>query len=157
TGKQIKLLQASNGVWKALFSPDGSTILTSPYNNIAQLFDPISGEQFAPLKGHAQMITGAEFGPDGRRFVTASNEGLVIVWDWEPGRQVRTFRGHAGGVQTAEFSRDGMSILTTSRDRTVQVWDSETARLRLKIDTGRQYPFAAFSPDGLEVVTNTHG
>jgi hypothetical protein len=55
----------------AVFSPDGSKILTASNDKTAKLWD---------LKGHTDVVNSVVFSPDGKRILTASDDLTTIIW-----------------------------------------------------------------------------
>jgi WD40 repeat protein len=74
----------TKGVHSAVFSPDGSQILTlSREDNTAKLWNT-EGEMLADFVGHTDMINSAVFSPDGSWIITASDDQIAKIW---PGPQ----------------------------------------------------------------------
>jgi WD40 repeat protein len=57
--------------WVAI-SPDGRRIASASQDQAAWLWDGVTGQSVAPLRGHTEAVWHAAFSPDGRRVVTAS-------------------------------------------------------------------------------------
>jgi WD40 repeat protein len=126
------------------------------------------------LAGHEGFVLSANFNPDGQRIVTGSADKTARVWDATTGKELIVLRGHEGGVKSAAFSPDGSRIVTASDDSTARLWDAATgtelAVLRppereeissrpdgppVVVHTRSAMSSAAFSPDGLRVVTGS--
>jgi WD40 repeat protein len=93
----------------AIFSPDGSQILTGAADGVARLWNG-RGELLAELAGHGgRDITSIAFAPDGRSILTAALDNRVQLW-WTPGaifewlkrasvyRLMDTGRGRSSGL-----------------------------------------------------------
>lgn len=153
-GKRLaELAGHTNTVRSAVFSSDGSRILTTSMDSTARLWDR-DGKPIAVLAGHTKPILSAELSSDGRRIVTTSADGTARLWDSEgrPGPVLA-----AEGVSYATFSPDGSRIATIaeSKDHTVRLWDGqwkEIARLAGHTDSVRS---VAFSADGRRIVTGS--
>lgn len=113
-------------VFSALFSPDGSMLLTASDDGTTQIRDPQTGRCMSTIMAHEGIVFVARFAPYSPEFVTAGADGVVCLWDIETSECVQEFRGHTGSVHCAAFSPSGLLLLTTSRDRTLRLWEKET-------------------------------
>jgi WD40 repeat protein len=129
--------QESNA-WSAVFSPDGTRILSPLDDSGAWLWDAETGEQIATLRGHDNRVRSAAFSPDGTRIVTASEDNTAPLWDANTGRKITILRGHGSDVNSAAFTADGARIVTASDDHTMRLWDEETGQeiTRVTIEAG---------------------
>ena len=154
TNTQIAVLEGHTGqVWSAVFSPDGSSIVTASDDQTMRLWDARSGKQLHFIR-HNGPVYSASFSSDGSRIVTASRDRRARVFDARTGRQLTVLEGHEGEVRSASFSRDGSRIVTGSADRTARVWDAQTgAQLVVLRGHGALVASATFSPDGTLVLT----
>src|SRR5207248_2471555 len=71
----------TNGVNSAVFSADGSRIVTASADHTARVWDAASGRSLAVLRGHTSQVTSAAFSGDGTRIVTASDDKTARLWD----------------------------------------------------------------------------
>ncbi|OLT62667.1 MULTISPECIES: WD40 repeat domain-containing protein [Moorena] len=100
-----------SAVTSAVFSPDGSRILTASEDTTARLWN-LKGELITTLAGHSARVNSAVFSPDGNTIVTTSQDKTAKLWDKE-GNLLNTLRGHdcdRNGqcrVNSALFSPDG--------------------------------------------------
>ena len=51
----------------AVYSPDGSSVLTASGDGTARIWDAESGEELVTLSGHTDCVTSAVYSPDGAR------------------------------------------------------------------------------------------
>jgi WD40 repeat protein/CHAT domain-containing protein len=138
----------------AVFSPNGSQILTVSEDRIARLWDT-QGHLLAefPL-GHEAEVKSIVFSPDGRQFLTASHDETARLWDLQ-GNLLAEFRGHKERLKSAVFSPDGSQILTESLDNTARLWDLQGNFLtEFRVDE-RHLRSAIFSPDGRQILTTS--
>ncbi|NLH72445.1 MAG: protein kinase, partial [Verrucomicrobia bacterium] len=129
-------LQHDDMVFFALFSPDGSRLLTVSRNNSAYLWDAKSGQALAPplrhdpslvRSGHYRGPTEplfARFSPDSKRIVTASIDHTAQLWDSATGKPVTGPLPHPDSVTFAEFSPDGRLLATACSDGAARLWDT---------------------------------
>ena len=111
----------------AVFSHDGSKIVTTHYSDIACVWDAQTGAQLHTLTG---PVWSAVFSPDSSKIVTASSDDTARVWDVHTGACLHTLTGHAGPVWLALFNSDGSKIVTVSQDGTARVWFDTRDRAR---------------------------
>ncbi|HEX2570325.1 MAG TPA: AAA-like domain-containing protein, partial [Polyangia bacterium] len=144
----------TGAIWRSVFSPDGSRILTASLDGTARVWDAGTGRSLLTLRGHTNWVVAAAFSPDGSRILTASYDGTARVWDAGTGRSLLTLQGHTNWVVAAAFSLDGSRILTASYDGTVRVWDAGTGRSLLTLQGHTKEVVAAtFSSDGSRILT----
>ena len=143
-------------IHSAVFSPDGSRIVTASDDLTARVWDAENGHLLATLTGHAGGINSAAFSPDGVHIVTAGSDNQARVWDTNDGHLVVTLNGHAGGINSAVFSPDGKRIVTASDDHFAAVWDAASGYLLfVLIGHNKEVNSAVFSPgpNALRIVT----
>ncbi|PDW03664.1 NACHT and WD repeat domain-containing protein [Candidatus Viridilinea mediisalina] len=145
------LVDHTEGVNNAIFSPDGTRILTSSDDRTARLWG-LDGQPLATLMGHTDAVISAGFSPDGQRIITASKDGIVLLWNAN-GQRLATLVGHMGWVNSAVFSPDGTRILTASADRTARLWDVEGQLLATLVGHVGWVNSAIFLPDGQRILT----
>ena len=149
TGELTLTLAAEGGLSTALFSPDGSRILTSADD--ARVWDANTGVLISRLDGHTDRVVDAEFSAQDGAIVTASWDGTAKVWG--PDFKIRhTLGGHRPNLQHAQFSPEG-SLVVTSDAGGAKIWDTSTGRLYLQFDTSMGMRLAAISPSEAAVAT----
>ena len=77
------IIEHTDRVVSAAFSPDGTRIVTASWDKTAQVWRSDSGALIAELKGHADKVSSAAFSPDGSRIVTASDDKTARVWRFD--------------------------------------------------------------------------
>lgn len=155
TGKMKRRLQGhTHEVNAAVFSPDGTRVLTASADHTARLWDARHGTELAVFRGHEGPVIDAAFSPDGKRIATTSGDGTARIWE-PSGRGIATLRGHEGKVFTVSFSPDGAHVVTAGEDGTVRLWDAATLeQLAIPlVGHSAEVNFIQFSPDGRRVVT----
>ena len=80
----------------AVFSPDGTRILTASRDKTAKLWDATSGKLIVSFS-HQDEVNDAEFSPDGARILTASGDKTAKLWDAASGKLIASF-AHQGIV-----------------------------------------------------------
>jgi WD40 repeat protein len=122
---------ADAGLNDAVFSPDGSQILTASGDGTARIWSATTGaQQLVLTEPGGAVLNGATFSADGKEVVTASNDGTTTVWDAATGVPTLVLRGHRGAVFSASFSPDGKEVITASEDGTAKIWDAQPVGTR---------------------------
>jgi len=145
----------ANGRSRAVFSPDGSYILTISEDYSVRLWD-LRGTLLTTLalQGRIARAGSAVFSPDGSRLLTSTGSGNTQVWDTQ-GQLLATVVRKMPIVRTngVVFSPDGSHVLTVLIDRTAQLWDAEGQLLATLQGHGGDITSAEFSPDGSRFLT----
>jgi WD40 repeat protein len=113
-------MEHTGSVNSAVFSLDGTRILTRSADNTTKLWD-LKGNLLADLNKHTDDVTSAIFSPDGTRILTASQDKTAKLWDLK-GNLLADLNKHTDEVNSAVFSSDGTRILTASSDGTAKLW-----------------------------------
>jgi WD40 repeat protein len=140
------------GVVSAVFSPDGTEILTAGDGGV-EIWNARTLTRIRRLPYAPSILYSASYSPDGRRIATASSDGTARIFDAATGRQLHVFRGPSA-VTSARFSPDGRLLVTSSRDDVVRVSDIATGALKAIFSDHTDTVWnASFSPDGKRVVS----
>jgi WD40 repeat protein len=138
----------------AVFSPDGTYVLTASHDGTARLFDCASSREIARYQGKGDAVTSAAFSPDDTCVLTASDDGTARLFDRASSREIARYQGHENWLTSAVFSPDGTCVLTASFDRTARLFDRASSREIARYRDHRDaVSSAVFSPDGTCVLT----
>ncbi|AUX40494.1 uncharacterized protein SOCE26_018950 [Sorangium cellulosum] len=150
------VLDHSDWVTRAGYSPDGKRIVTACMDRTARVWNADASGEPIVLRGHEEGLWSAAFSPDGERIVTSSWDRTARVWNADGTGAPLVLRGHEAEVWSAAFSPDGERIVTTSWDRTARVWNADGTGAPLVL-RGHEDALlsAAFSPDGKRIVTSS--
>jgi WD40 repeat protein len=138
----------------AVLSDDGTHLLTTSADKVAQLWSVPHGRRLHDLRGHGEpknpferepkaqqtrrehqlgVLTG-DFDDSGDHVATAGADGTARVWDVRSGKLERVMRGHTQNVSTVQFSPDASRLLTGSPDGTARVWRVRTGAQLRRVD-----------------------
>lgn len=120
--ERVTLKGNSDDVTGAIFSADGSKIVTTSRDAVARVWDANTGKELVVLHEPHTVVYRAMFSPDGSKIVTTSDTAMAKVWDAKTGVVFATLEGHSDLVNSAVFSQDGSKIVTASNDRTARVY-----------------------------------
>ena len=140
-----------DAVYDAVFSPDGTRILTASWDKTAKLWDAASGKLIASFV-HQAAVNDAAFSPDGRRILTASADKTAKLWDADSGELIVSFT-HQSTINAAAFSPDSARIVTASADHSAKLWDAASGKLIASFTHQDEVSDAEFSPDGARILT----
>ncbi len=107
----------------AVFSPDGSKILSGSSDNTLILWDVQTGEIIRRFEGHTGAVNGVIYSLDGQTAISGSDDGTLIQWDIETGGIIRRYEEHTDRVTVVALSPDGTMFASGSADRMIIVFD----------------------------------
>lgn len=150
------------------FTRDGSRLVTASSDMTLRVWDMMPRFRGVVLQGHNSTVRQALFMPDGKSVITAGFDRRVLLFDASSGRRLdndRFAEVHQDRVDGLALSPRGDQFVTVSRDNTAKLWGlvpasqprilmrSEDASVPRSHDD--EVTNAAFSPDGLRIVTTS--
>jgi WD40 repeat protein len=148
--KERAILPSGGPVNSAVFSPDGSRVVTASDDGSARIWS-VPGRVPARVLRHAGPVRTAEFSQDGALVLTASADGTARIWRAGSGTHVRTLQDGAP-LTSASFSPDGSRVVTTG-DGGARLWRAATGTMVHRLHHPGPVVGASFSRDGRLVVT----
>jgi WD40 repeat protein len=103
------------------WSPDG-TRLAIAGDDLVVLWNPITHDVSATLRGHSGTVSDVSFSLDGSRLLSASSDGTVRIWDVASARTLLVLDTRSGGLRSARMSSDERELITTGNDGRVITW-----------------------------------
>lgn len=156
TGQRLATLEGhSNRVLEAVFSPDGTLIVSVSADLTARIWDAAAGKLHATIEfGEASVgRRHAEFSPNGANVLTVA--GKVQIWDATTGKLLLTLVDPESKVMSARYSPDSARIVTVG-GKTAKVWDAISGKLLVTLSgDDESIRSAEFSPDGRRIVTGS--
>ncbi len=152
-------LEHAAAVTHAVFSPDGSSVITSSRDGTAKLWRVDGGQ--AVVLPHPEAVFGAAFDPTGSRVATACKDGIARLWTAAgellgelPGEEPAASLSCDQELYGVRFSPGGRSVLGWGRASSACLWSTESGGLIAEL-SGHEGPLrsAAFSRDGRLVLT----
>lgn len=114
------VLESSREQFDAIFTPDGSHVVTAGRERLAKMWDLSTGQVVETFEGAETALSIS----DGNLLASAAFDGLIRIWDLDSRRLVTTLRGHQGTVTDVQITPDGSTVVTGGyEDGTIRVWD----------------------------------
>ena len=154
TKEETHFVNAQN--YKALFAPDGQTIVTITNDFNANIWDSEGNWLFSVdgtnnNKGNP-VISSISFSPDSKKLMISSSADITKVVNLETKKIALDFEDY--GVFSSSFSPDGKQILAASFDKKAKIWDASTGKVIQKLEGHTKFAdFAKYSPDGKKLIT----
>jgi WD40 repeat protein len=142
-------------------SADGLRILI-PGDQLAYKFahvwDSVTCEQIAILRGHEYALTNVQFFASGLRAMSGAHDNTLRVWDTTTGKELVTLRSSDGAPYVSAISPDGTRAISISDDNDPRLWDLEAGAeiAVLKVES-KQFKDVAVTPDGKTAITISKG
>jgi WD40 repeat protein/uncharacterized caspase-like protein len=124
-GNVYAMALSPNGRWLALggWMAPGHGVRDDDVGDI-RVYDFMTGELQALLKGHHGAVHALAFSPDSKRLISGSADHNAMIWDVEARRPLLApLRGHDAEIYRVAFMPDGARVVTASDDGTVRLWN----------------------------------
>ena len=140
------------------FSLDGRYLATSDSNRV-RLWIVETGEAWAMLKGHSNLVRSVAFLDGGRLLASASQDRTVKLWDIaNAGARPDILTGHKGFVYSLVFTPEGKTLASGDTSGTIKLWDVESGRERPPLEEpGEGRPFSGGATSRGSVQLAIHG
>ena len=132
-GEARTLMRTSDEVLAAVFSPDGTRLITGGTDGAIDLFGMPDGGRRLHLAHHADWVQGLAWKADGAGFASASRDRTARVVSAGTGEGLASFTGHGAPVAAVAFSADGKWVWSGGRDGVLRAWDAEQSDSRRQL------------------------
>ncbi len=141
----------------ALFSPDGSRIVTAGEDGAIRIWDAVDGRDILTLEGHEGPVYEVIYSPDGTHIASAGEDGTARLWNATSGVGERVFGDQEAAIVGLAFSPDGRQLATGSVDGSLILWDTVTGDQSLRVQAHDDVIISAsFAPDGRQLATSSY-
>jgi WD40 repeat protein len=108
-----------DAVANAIFSADGSRVMTSGRDGIVRIFDSKTGKALRRLEGLDLPPRAMALSPDGSRAATSADaQNSIRLWDASTGQQIARLDGHESPPNVLAFSPDATRLASASGQAT---------------------------------------
>ncbi len=140
-------ITAGATVWAVALSPSGKWLAAGTEDRTIEIWNALTGEKHATLRGHAAGVTAVSFSRDEQSLASGGADRTARIWDLRANKQRNSF-GSSGFVTAVAISGAGGWLAVGSADKKVKLWslkqDDRSSGFREKHEPSA----VAFSPDG---------
>ncbi len=154
------VLQHSAALDDAMFTPDGTRIVTAGWDPAISVWDASTLKLLRTLEGHMSLVTSIAVDGERRTLASAGIDGTIRLWDLDSGSERSRMRAVAGRhVRSLSFAPGGRQLATVSDTGTVRFWDVEAGETSQEAKTLRGHTGRVtchgFSPDQSRLITGS--
>ena len=84
--------------------PDGSHVVSVSYDKTVGIWNVVTWESEAELKGHSNAVYSVVFSPDGSCVVSGSYDNTVRIWNVVTGESEAELEGHLDNISKLGLS-----------------------------------------------------
>lgn len=121
TGELFKTLKHDHQVYSLAWTLEGKKLISGSFDPI-RIFDTVTWEEIAILKGHTDWINAISLSQNERVLASASGT-RVHLWNLDTNLQVGPLIQHENEVRCAALSADGKLLVTGCEDENAYTWD----------------------------------
>ncbi|WP_156472091.1 hypothetical protein [Sphingorhabdus sp. M41] len=123
TSQLLQTLQgnAVSGIKKAVFTPDGTHLVTGNFNGTVTVWSIPTGQIVSSFSGHAGPVNDIAINRNVTRIASAGEDGRLILWDSSTGRQLSSYNGPKP-LRNVLFNPDGDVVLTGGDENIIRIF-----------------------------------
>ena len=139
------------------FSNDGKLIANADRFGEAMVWNGLTGQTVARLKGHEKLINSIYFNTTGDRVITASYDHTARVWDVTSGNEITRLTVNGAYLTEALFNQDGALAATcASSDNIPRIWELPSGTEVVHLEGHEDLVTCiSFGPDGKQLVSGS--
>ena len=146
----------SNSVNSALYSSDGTRVLSASSDKTIREWDWETGKCINVFKGHSLAVNSAVYSSNGMKILSTSCDNGHPIHEWcrKTGDCLKIYKGHKHIVQKARYIDDDKKILSMALDRTLKEWRVEDGKCLNSTEINWLYycyPFDEEIPAGIKI------
>jgi WD40 repeat protein len=120
------IMQNGSRVECVAFSQDGSQVVSGSEDKIVRIWNVMTGEVEAELKGHTACLMSVAFSQDGSRVFSGSDDNMFRIWNVMTGEVEAELKGPRNSTNPVAFSPEGSRVVSGAFDGTVRIWNVAT-------------------------------
>ena len=146
---------SENSINSIKYFSDGKRIVYGSDDNTVCIWDIISKNEVAKLRGHREAVTGVAISPNEERVASGSLDKTLRIWDIDRRKEVFVLKGHEYGINDVEYSPNGKIVASGSIDNTIRIWSAISGKEIIQIEEYTNDDIIAFSPDGKKIAAGS--
>lgn len=156
TGVRVAEIVSNISIFHAEYSPDGSKIVTVPFNGqdggLVEIWDSSTCKQIAQLP-KTWSPRAAVISPDSKKLATVLYDN-AIIWDTATGKELTEYTVNDYCIEDCVFSPNSKQFITLLATKSPIVWDAMTGKKIFELaGHNDDVNIAKYSPDGSKVIT----
>ncbi|MEW6281184.1 MAG: hypothetical protein AB1758_21415 [Candidatus Eremiobacterota bacterium] len=151
------------------FTPDGTHILTTQWDDEVRLWDLAGGEPAVEVlpREERERVGPGTVSPDGRTMAVGYDDGVIRILDRSGAERFRIRHSDPEApaevskwygwesCRTVAFSPDSSVLASGGQDLNLCLWEAATGQLKARLDNGDWVCQLSWSPDGSRLFART--
>jgi WD40 repeat protein len=165
TGQERFRVDASAGVRKVLFSPNGRQLAAACLDKRVRVWNTATGQEAFRVPWPDNTVFAVGYSPDGKRLAAVIAEGIwasqIVSCNALTGGEVRTVKLHLKTSPAMDppgtmwtFSPDGKHLASGTQSANIKVWEIDTGREVFRQPGDRWITCVAYSSDGQRLASS---
>src|SRR5207244_661698 len=126
-GLHLRKLQGHlDGASHAVFTPDGSRVVSCSWDKTVRVWDWLAGREVACLRGHSGEVYAVAVSPDGAHGISGGEDRVPRLWDLARLTQLRAFESADSDIRGLKFLSDGSTVVGVLDNGSMATWNVTT-------------------------------